>query len=1064
MTIHELAPGEIFETGYELAGDRYVEFAIDQLEGDLLVRLFDATGGELGRSDLPGRPSLTERIAAAVETAGSYSLRIELAAGAPERARFAIHRLVDRPATGRDARRVEAIGLFQDGLRVSDENVEASSREAIDLLGRSGRLFGDIGDAAWQGRARAELGGAYRGVGEVEKARASLSFAVDLLRATRDRRTLAGALTRLGDLLGSLGEVRLGIQHCEEALALARSMRALDLEASSLNSLGVLRFRLGKMDEVVGSFERVVTLGRELGDRERLATNLSNLGAAYRAVGRSEKALGAYREALRFANELGLVSVAVGVFNNLGVLHMARGEIQLAIDAYAEARRLAEHSGDLDSMLHAGFNEGLLYRALGEPLRAWSLLEKALALSRQLGSPTEGRVLQALGEVAADGGDHLRALEFLQEARVQSQAVGDRSGEAYALYGIGRCRLEMGNLGLAGTAFEAARSLQVELSDRRGLASTLRHLSMVAVKENEDARARFLVEEALALAEEIGDPSQEASAREEFAAMLESAGDLMRAKVELERAIGIVESLRGDLVSMDLRATFFARSHERYVRLVSLLRRLEPGSDWVAKAFAVSERARARSLAERLYESRDRQSNKVNPQLERSRRELRAGLSSSQVRLTRLLQRDGTDATEIETARGQVTGAYRALQELEIEIRRSDPRWAAMSYPAPATAATARSLLDDDTALLSYLLGVEESFLFVVTAKSIDALVLPGESELLPLLRDVRESIETPGRRSLSRFSRASRRLYSLLVAPAEEVIGGYRHLIVVPDGGLHYLPFETLLTRKLGAGVAAAPADAYLIARWGLSYVPSVSVLASLKQRQPEVSESRPEWVAFADPAISGAVVGERGETVVRGLGEQGKWQWRRLAGARSEVEHIAKLFAQDDRLVFTGDRANEERFKSEKSVEQTRYLHFASHALLDSAKPSLSAVLLAPGEHGVEDGLLQVHEILDLQLSAELVVLSGCETALGREVRGEGLVGLTQAFLFAGAEAVSVSLWPVEDDSTSELMLRFYSGLQRGESSVEALRSAKLEQLASIATAHPYYWAPFILTGDAG
>lgn len=1061
VTIHELAPGEIFELGYELAGDRYVEFAVDQLEGDLLVRLFDVAGGELSRSDLPGRRSLTERIAASVETAGSYSLRIELAAGAPARARFAVHKLIDRPAAGRDVRRVEAIGLFQDGLRLGDENVEASSREAIGRFQRSAELFGDIDAKTWRGRVLMELAGVQKSVGDVEPAREAFEIAVALLRESPDRRVLADALTRFGWLLDSLGEIQEGLRHCEEALVIARSLGARDLEASALNNLGVLRFRLGEMDEAVGHFERVVALRRVLGGID-LSTNLSNLGAVYKEVGRSGDALVAYQEALQLADDRDLSASAVVIFNNLGVLHKARGELQLAMDSYARARELADRSGDLESMLRAAFNEGSLSRALGEPLRAVSLLEEALVLCRRLGSPMEGRVLQALGELAADNGDHGRALDFLEQAKLRSQAVGDRSGVAYAWYGIGRCRLELHDVGLARSALDAARKLQVELSDLVGLASTLRHLSLVELEAGEDERSRFFMEQALDLAQEIGDPSQESSVREQLALLLERDGDFKGARDELERSIEVVESLRSDLVSSELRATYFAKSHERYVRLARLLRRLDPtGLEWAPEAFALSERARARSLAERLHESQDRKPDTANPQLERSRRELRASLSAGQLELTRLLRSEDSRPSEIEAVRSKVAEIYRSLQELDMELRRADPRWATMAYPAPATVATAQGLLDRDTALLSYLLGSEESFLFVVTVDSIEGISLPRESELLPLMREMRALTETPGRRSLSRLARVSGELYSLLVAPAESLIGDRRQLVVIPDGGLHYIPFEALLVRDLAAGPTFELADSYLISRWGVSYVPSVSVWASLEERRRDVVAHDGYWVGFADPSLDGAIESSSTSAVLRGLADQGKWNWRRLAGARAEVDQIAKLFGAEESRVFTGDRANEELFKSGTTVERARYVHLASHALVDSRTPDLSAVLLAPSADGAEDGLLQAHEILDMRLSAELVVLSGCETALGREVRGEGLVGLTQAFLFAGARSVSVSLWPVEDGSTSELMRQFYSGLRGGQSSVDALRSAKLHQLASPATAHPYYWAPFVLMG---
>lgn len=295
-----------------------------------------------------------------------------------------------------------------------------------------------------------------------------------------------------------------------------------------------------------------------------------------------------------------------------------------------------------------------------------------------------------------------------------------------------------------------------------------------------------------------------------------------------------------------------------------------------------------------------------------------------------------------------------------------------------------------------------------------------------------------------------------MIVAPIADLVADLDQLVVVPDGALHYVPFEALVS-----GISPSGEAEYLLERWAIAYAPSASTLVALQGRARAGESARAlDLVAFADPALPGALESADGLGVLRGVEDVEEWRWRSLQGARREVEAIAKLFGPERTKIFMGPEASEARFR-QSGIDDTRFVHVAAHAFIDDREPALSSLLFAQDEGSEEDGLLQAHEVFDLKLNAELVVLSGCETALGKAVRGEGLVGLVQAFLHSGAGAVSVSLWPVEDQSTADLMAGFYSELSRGVGGSQALRRAKLARLQGGSTAHPYYWAPFVLVG---
>jgi CHAT domain-containing protein len=316
----------------------------------------------------------------------------------------------------------------------------------------------------------------------------------------------------------------------------------------------------------------------------------------------------------------------------------------------------------------------------------------------------------------------------------------------------------------------------------------------------------------------------------------------------------------------------------------------------------------------------------------------------------------------------------------------------------------------------------------------------------------------------LSTYWLAAQSLYRDLIAPARRLVDGSEELIIVADGILHYLPFAALITPSPEAPGDLDPARLlYLVRSHAVSYAPSASVLATVRRHRERAPRAEKMFVALADPSY-----GQRGAVTASRDGPVSFDTLQRLAYSRGEAQGIAKLYAAASGDVFVGERASEENVKHQR-LDKYRFVHFAVHGLLNEEQPQFSGLFLSrPAQrHGLmhdEDGVLQTYEIFNLKLNADLVVLSACQTGLGKAVRGEGLVGLTQAFLYAGTSAVAVSLWNVSDRSTADLMIGFYRHLRRASASkASALRRAQLEIIGSASYAHPYYWAPFALVGDS-
>lgn len=482
----------------------------------------------------------------------------------------------------------------------------------------------------------------------------------------------------------------------------------------------------------------------------------------------------------------------------------------------------------------------------------------------------------------------------------------------------------------------------------------------------------------------------------------------------------------------------------------------ESGSGYDALALETSERARARSLVHLLEERGIDITRGLPAELKERERAIHLRLSRAQrALLAAQEERAPRDAlAAIETA---VVEAEREREQLEREIRGRYREYADLHYPSPPTLSQIQALLDRDTALLEYVLAPTGSTLFVVTQEELRTYRLPPAAEIEDLVRDLRATIEQPGRRSARQYTGAARRLYDVLIAPAAALVGDKRTLLVVPDLALNHLPFEALLTADPDGGSFAFERLPYLVNRWTVSYIPSAGALASLRRRARAPEPHGGRLVIIGDPA-SGPEDGRAGNATT---GPSPRL-FPALAAARDEIAAISRRYPGGAVTVYARSDAREEHIKHSALVSDAQRLHFVTHGLVDDRRPERSALVLAVDPSSTEDGLLQVHEIFNLNLSSEIVVLSACQTALGKDVPGEGVMGLTRAFLYAGASSVAASLWRVADSSTADLMAAFHERMATKGRKADALREAKLALIAGGRWMHPYYWAPFVLMGE--
>jgi CHAT domain-containing protein len=727
------------------------------------------------------------------------------------------------------------------------------------------------------------------------------------------------------------------------------------------------------------------------------------------------------RRAAELAGEAAEPALAAQVESSRAILAAFMGDLEGALAAFQAARDVIREQGSADHDITLAINIGIMYGNLGDVDRKIARLRDPW-LFASAGS--------GLGFTLTRQGRFAEAEELLVRCVASAEKAGDGMVLANAHLLLGEARLGAGSL------VEAETSLRTAIAMYAGMQSSHN------VGRAWTAHAR----------------------------LARTKGDLEEAAASAEKAIAAFASVRARVALSEGRAHFFASTREAYDVAVEVLlerERREPGRGHLARAFALTERARGRSLSEDMS-ARDGGRPGVPPELARNRQRALDRIGHLQRQLIGQHTSAKPDREAITRLERDIEAAVADEEEARRAIVRASPREAARLLPEWLPAADVQARLAPNEALLEYHVAADASWLFVLTRDRLGVATLPGESALRKDVEALRRHLARPTVLGAGDYAATAFRLYSTLIVPSLPDLAGVDRLRIVPDGPLWEIPFETLVTdASRSVRYEALP---YLLRRWAVTYQPTASIVALRHEPQAKGDGDRLDLVAFAAPTVPGAQLrGNAAAGLERAIFREGeRWSLPPLPCAEKEARAAARLLGARSE-VYIGDQARESRLKESESLRSARYLLFATHAVLSDILPSQSALLLAQVGDGVEDGLLQAHEIAGLDVSAEVVVLSACESAMGRNLRGEGLLGLSRAFFQAGARELVASLWKVADCSTAELVTAFFSRLRRAEtegSGAHALRAAKLRLASRGPTAHPYYWGPFVLlsTRDRG
>lgn len=909
------------------------------------------------------------------------------------------------------------------------------------------------------------------------------------------------------------------LEKLESLLPVFRSLEDRRMEVSTLNRLGLAYNSLGQPQQALAYYNQALTISKALGDSRNEARMLNNIGGAYDILGEPQKALGYYNQALSLWETLNNGIAQGDTLNNIGVSYYNLGELQRSLDYYNRALPFRRAGSNRRREADTLDNIGLIYISLGEPQQALEYLRQALDLRRAAKDiQGEANSLNQIGFAYATLSETAKALDYYNQALPLRRTAGDRRGEAVTLKNIGVAYASLQQPQQAIEQHEQALKLLRATGSRRDEAITLIHLGKAHTLSGELQKGAEDYAHALSIFQALNDRLGEARARQSIAEVERTRGNFTLARSHIEAAISLIEALRTQVLSQQLRTSFFASRQDAYEFQIDLLMRMhlqDPSKGYDAAALQISERARARGLIEMLSEFGVDVRQGVDPALLERERNLSQSLNAKAARLIGLLGQQNRQE-QAATLKKEVNLLEADYQQVLGDIRQRSPHYAAITQPQPLGLREIQQLLDSDTLLLEYSLGAEHSYLWAVTQNSLQSFQLPGREHVERMARQLYELITArsfrkkgeSAQQKRERISQAdlqalevAEKLSRVVLGPLTSELSGKR-LVVVADGALQYIPFAMLPipngNQRLRVADSSPPVvtngelpgiDNYqpLIVQHEIISLPSASTLA-VQRKELAGRKMAPNNIAlFADPVFDStdarvksktkrtegptpSKVEDSAETrTLEHLTEQaadmqGQMRILRLPYTRQEAQRILAVAPETVNLRAFDFKANLATALG-GGLHKYRYIHFATHGYIDSEKPGLSAIVLSlVNERGEpQDGFLKSQEIYNLNLTAELVVLSACETGLGKEIKGEGLVGLTRGFMYAGAARIIVSMWNVSDKGTADLMSRLYKGmLKDGQRPAAALRTAQLELWKQKQWRSPYYWAAFVQQGE--
>ncbi|MCC5609866.1 tetratricopeptide repeat protein [Nostoc sp. CHAB 5834] len=1006
----------------------------------------------------------------------------------------------------------------------------------------------------------------YSQISESDTAFQYYNQALDIQRKRRDFPAQAIIMRHIGSLHLKLGKHQQALEFLNKALEIQQTKGTLIDQGLIIQDIADVHISLGAYNQGIEEYKKAKSLFHQAGLTSLESQAIGLIVSVYRSfLGDNQKALKYTNEALQLQRQGGDKEDEASTLNQQADIYLLQGDYQIALDLYNQALKIERFiTKNPRAEARTLGNIALLYNSLGDPNSSIKTYNQALDIYTKLDNQSEqARIMRAIGNVYQLDGRYNEAFKYYNQALSLYQRQKDHQLEIATLWGIAKTHRsskdydkafdaanqalvlsqqyqysfeQTASLGIIGSVYFAQGDYQNALNSYKNIlvdyrkaglrikeAETLNTMSMAYEFQKNYNQAIDRLNEELKLRRELKDKTGEAQALYQIAINQRNLGNLEAALSNIQTTINIVESIRGNVQSDELRTSYFATVQNYYKFYIDLLMQLHEKDPTKvcelniqyfkindrcdAVALHISERARARSLVELLTEANAKIRKGANPELIQQERDLLQKLDTKQKLLQDLesrSQKDPVTEASIKRCQKDIENLLSQYRELQTKIRTTSPKYAALKYPEPLKLDQIQQQLDKDTILLQYSLGEQRSYVWVVTPNSLHSYELPKrkliETAALDLkagLQDIANQGTSPDNIPLAgkkiSITQAANQLSELIIAPVTKHLGQKR-LVVVADGVLQYIPFAALTIPQ--SSISQKNYQPLLL-NHEIVNLPSASTIDILRK---EIKERKaPKTLAvLADPVFSkqderlanncqnpqpflsnnaqqlainpqnssyNIELDLEKSALIRATRDINWDNITRLKKTRTEALEIMK-FVDDSEQIHAFDCEANYAWASNPELSQYRYLLFATHGILNDINPELSGIVLSlvdKNGNPTQKPFLQLSDLFNLDYPAELIVLSACETGLGKEVSGEGLVGLTRGLMYAGAARVAVSLWSVEEEATSKLMREFYREiLQNGKTPAAALRAAQLEMWRQEEWRNPYSWAGFTLLGE--
>ena len=1091
-----------------MESQRLVHFSI--IKGDLAVttEVYDSSGTKV--LEYVSRRYEVIESSLVAEISGTYKIVIRSLETSESPRAYELRLQPLKVLTRQGRAEHEAQKLIASATILRAQWTRTSLHQAIEKYDKAALIWKAEGNSSGAARALMEAGEVCFLLSEYNNALKRYQTASQLIATADDELTASRILSHIGliwSYLGNNDEAQVNLANALRFLESADEAKEGPLVrhalAEALSNLGEITYSKGNLVRSLTQFERAGKIFAEIGDRNGQAhVHLSSgyvngsLGEPQKAISEIDAALKLFREVTNKAGE-GRALTASGLVSSL------KRDEDGAIDLHRAALEIFQTIGDRHSEAITLNALGQAYENLSEYSIALDYYQESLAISEKIRALDAASVTMCKVAAAYRLGANLdQALAHYQRCIDMSRAARKVRTEAIALEEVGTIYAAQGHVEQTQQQFEKLQKFYERLGDIRGQASALNSLGNSFLSLGERQKAFDAYSRALPLSEKTGDTGAVVSTLYNLARVARDLGSLETALAYVDRSLKLVEDIRRNVASPDFRASYFSGIHKHYdlrVDILMQLDRAQPGKGFSEAAFLTSENARARSLLDLLTETRANLRGTVAPELLNREHELQ-GLLHAQAQYLMDLSMQEHDYREMAQVNAEIERLRSEYLELQSRITEQAHQHFALADPSSLQLEQIqKELRNRDTILLEFSLGEVRSYVWVVTQDSCRGYELPAAQilreqsmEVYKLLTARQDVAKLKGDDYAAKVDAADNlyfekaaRLSETLLGQLTEPLNKSSRVVLVTDGPLQYISFEALpIPQEMRNGLALGSADRppFLIASHEIVRLPSISTLMAIRNAARSLPASDSVVAVFADPVFSredervnkepsgsgtAASASSSPESnselpVLNGLASSAGLV--RLGHTANEASAIVAMTPRGTALVAEGFDASRETAMS-PPVGQFQIVHFATHSFLNNDHPELSGLVLTmvDARGAKKNGLMLLSDIYSLKLSAELTVLSGCETALGKDLDGEGLVGLTHSFLSAGSKSIVASLWKIDDRATAMLMSDFYqSMLQSGMAPAAALRAAKLKLMKEQRWAAPYYWAGFVFQGE--